>query len=267
MTGAARRTPMRLLGLLAVCAVVVAGCGQLAQIGELAEPPEPLPSQDVEVGAEAVRGVNESLREVAELERQVSDPLREGLEAVTVIEPTVAALRDPERIDAALEELDEVLAEVASVDAASARTAVARLGTAVARARAAVDTASDVAAGRSAWVDRWLAAQRAVLDAVAEWGRASDVLAVALDDYASTGRELLGEAVPIAQERFRYRTAEEAAGTYEVAAGTEAAALRGLADALMAATAARDEAAAALNAADTAAEVVWQDRPTGVGDR
>jgi hypothetical protein len=170
-------------------------------------------------------------------------------------------LRSPSSVDATLEEVPTVAALLDQVDPAAGDALLDRLDTSlVAADDALVRTEGQAAPG--SWQADFLAAEREVVAALDAWSRASrDVHAVAVANW-QLWRDVVGEAAVLDEDRWRYRSEEEAAGTWEIAVAGDLDALAAAATSLTELATARDEAAARVETADARAAEVFARRPT-----
>ena len=121
-------------------------------------------------------------------------------------------------------------------------------------------TLDEVDAG--SWYEEFLTAELEALDALGTWSQASrDVHRVVVDNW-ELWSEVVADAAALDENRWRYRTEEEAAGTWEIEVDDHLDALADATAALGAATDARDEAATAVVAADQRAADVFAERPS-----
>lgn len=242
----------RLVLCLAVVAAAVAGCSGAAP--DAAPSPSPTPNRMV-----AYEQLNDAVAEIAEEQAELSPPMAQLLSSLRAIDRAVANLRDPERLDAAVDAWPPVEGDLDVAPVEEVR-------------RAARDIAADVdatrielAETRSALDDEWeqgyLDAQDLVLQAVRTYARASDELAQVLAMHVPTYQQALVETTAFVEQRGFYRSAEEASDAYEVEIGPLLDELGMARQQIARFVEQRDDAASDVNAATAAATDVWRQRP------
>ena len=249
--GTVRRVPasLRLLTLSTACVAVLTAC-----VGTSAPQAAPTPTVDA-------AAVNDAMAAVADARRVAAEQVDAELRAATRVDPIVAGLRSPSSIDQTLEEVPAVVTLFERADPAAGVAVLDRLDTALATAEAAItDAAAQV--GPETWQARFLTAQREVLVALEEWSAASREVHRVVQEHWELWQGVVDAAAALDENRWLYRTQEEAAGTWEIEIGDQLEPLAAAAAALGAATDARDEAATAVTAADARAAEVFAARPT-----
>lgn len=205
--------------------------------------------------------VNAAMAAVADA-RQAVDAQVDPAQRVAVRMPDVAAaLRSPSSVDETLETVAPLAAAAESVDPATFVTRLDALDAALADAGVALTrTAADLEAG--SWEANFVSAQSGVVVALEAWSAATrttaGVIAGHWDVYASTA----AAAAVLDENRWRYRSREEAAATWEIEIRDDLDALAAAAAALEPALPAREQAAAAVIEADEHAAAVFSARPT-----
>lgn len=204
--------------------------------------------------------VNDALGAVAAARGDAATQVDAELRAGVRVEPMVVALRSPSTVDATLEEVDAVAALLDGVDPAAGDVLLDRLDAALGTADDALVATSGQAAPDS-WQAEFLAVEREVVAALGAWAAASrDVHGVAATHWP-LWRDVVARAATLHDERWRYRSEEEAAGTWEIAVADDLGTLNDASAALALAAAARDDAAALVAAADERAAAVFARRP------
>lgn len=205
--------------------------------------------------------VNNALAAVATARGAVAAHVDAELRAGVRVEPLVLALRSPSSVDSMLEEVPGVSALFDQVDPAAGEGLLDRLDmTLVAADDALVRTAEQ--ADPVSWQADFLAAEREVIASLGAWSRASrDVHGVAVAHWP-LWRDVVAAAATLDENRWRYRSEEEAAGTWEIEVAGDLDALAAAATSLTEVATARDEAAALVAAADARAAEVFARRPS-----
>lgn len=249
--GTVRRVPasLRLLTLSTACVAVLTAC-------VATPPPEAAPTPTVDAAA-----VNDAMAAVADARRVAAEQVDAELRAATRVDPMVAGLRSPSSIDQTLEEVPAIVTLFERADPASGEVVLDRLDAALTSAEAAIDDAT-AQVGPDTWQARFLGAQREVLVALEEWSAASREVHRVVQEHWELWRGVLDAAAVLDENRWRYRTEEEAAGTWEIEIGDQLDPLTTAAAALGEAADARDDAATAVTAADARAAEVFAARPT-----
>ena len=205
--------------------------------------------------------VNDAMAAVADARQAAAEQVDAELRAAVRVESMAMGLRSPSTVDTTLEEVPAVAALVEQTDPAHGVAALDRLDASLEAARDAVGaTLAEV--DRGSWQQDFLTAQRDVLDALATWGEASRDVHRVVDDNWELWQQVVAGAAALEENRWRYRTEEEAAGTWEIEVDDHLDPLADASAALAAATDARDDAATAVTAADQHAAEVFADRPT-----
>ena len=248
--------PRSRLLLLALCLAVVTALTACATPGP---GPAPSPSPSGIDRLAAYERLNTSVAEIADEQAELSPPMAQLLSALRAVDRAVANLRDPERIDAAVDAWPPVAQELDPGPLEEVRRAARELA-------ADVDaTRIELARTRSALDDDWeagyLDAQDRVLQEVRVYAEASDALAQVLALHLPTYRQLLEETSAFVDRRGFYRSADEASDAYEVEIGSLLDDLAAARQQIARYVEERDEAAIDVNAATAAASDVWQQRP------
>lgn len=245
----------RLVRLVLSLAVVTA----VTSCAPAAPESAPSPSPSAVDRFAAYERLNASVADIAEEQATLSPPMAQLLSAFRAIDRAVANLRDPERIDAAVDAWPPVTQELDDAPLEDVRRAARELA-------ADVDaTRIELARTRSSLDDDWeaayLDAQDLVLQRVRAYAEASDALAQVLALHLPTYRQVLEETNSFVDRRSFYRSAEEASDAYEVEIGRLLDDLASARQQIAQYVEERDEAALDVNAATAAASDVWQQRP------
>ncbi len=204
--------------------------------------------------------VNDALAAVAAARGAAAAHVDAELRAGLRVEPLAQGLRSPSSVDATLEEVPSVTTLLDRVDPAAGDALLDDLDAAlVAADEALVRTAGQAAAG--SWQAEFLAAEQQVVAALGTWAGASrDVHDVAVATWP-LWRDVVAAAATLDENRWRYRSEEEAAGTWEIEVAGDLDELSAAASSLTVAATSRDEAAAQVAAADERAAAVFARRP------
>lgn len=205
--------------------------------------------------------VNEAMAAVAEARAVAAEQVDAELRAAVRVAPLAMGLRSPSSIDETLDEVPAVAALFDRVDLAAGEPALDRLDTALDAAQGAVATTLDEADAGS-WQAEFLTAQGEILDALEAWTQASGDVHEVVIQHWELWQEVVADAAALDENRWRYRTPEEAAGTWEIEIGDELQSLTDASAEVGVAADARDEAATEVVAADRAAAEVFAQRPT-----
>lgn len=205
--------------------------------------------------------VNDAFAAVAATRERAADQVDAELRAGVRVEPMAQALRSPSTVDATLEEVPVVVALFDRTDLEATAPTLDDLEADLDRAEEAVaDAAAQVA--DDSWEASFLEAQQEVVAALRAWNEASrDVHRVVAAEWEQW-RGIVDAAAVLDEDRWRYRSEEEAAGTWEIEVEDRVAALEEASAALAAAAEARDDAATAVAAADARVAEVFAERPS-----
>lgn len=195
---------------------------------------------------------------VARAQRTSDERLAAALDAVRRMDGLVSGLRDPGRVDDAKEEWPAVDGAVGSVEAIRLRDGFVRLAREIDGARATLVAVLDDLP--TEWERRYLQAEDAVLVALRSYAETTDRLAQTLAQEWPVYAELRARTATFVEQRWFYRTSQEAADAYELAVGPVLGDLAAAQRAIAAAREERDDAAAAVNGATEAADDVWEAR-------
>lgn len=245
----------RIVRLVSCLAVVTA----LSACATVAPEPEPSPSPSALDRHAAYESLNAAVAGIAEEQAELSPPMAQRLSALRALDRAVANLRDPERIDAAVDAWPPVTQELDDAPLEGVRRAARELATDVDATRI------ELARTRSALDDDWevsyLDAQDRVLEEVRVYAEASDALAQVLAMHLPTYREVMERTSAFVDQRGFYRSAQEASDAYEVEIGSLLDDLAAARQQIAQYVEERDEAAQDVNAATALASEVWQERP------
>ena len=203
--------------------------------------------------------VTDAVAEVADAQTATDPELASALAGAREVEVIVARLRDPETVDSAKDSWPRVDAAVQAVDLDPLRPAIREMAFAVDRARIALARASE-AVGDD-WEARYLAAQDDTLVAMRTYAEKADALAQVLERHWPTYQAVADLTGPFIEQRWLYRSPQEASAAYEVEITRYLDELGAAEDEIARYQAQRDDAARAVNAASKAAAEVFRDRP------
>lgn len=210
-------------------------------------------------GPDAVRELHDRMAEVAADQRRADQRLAAAVEAVRQLDGIVSGLRDPERVDDAKDSWPRVDAAWQGASADGLREGLVELATAVDRARMALDRVRDEAAAEP-WVREYLDAEDEVLVRTRAYAETADRLAQALVRHWSTYEDLHERTATFVEQRWFYRTSQEAADAYELAVQSVLGQLAAAQEDIAAAREERDGAAREVNEAVAAAREAWEAR-------
>lgn len=206
--------------------------------------------------------LNDAVAVIAEEQAALAPPMAELLSSLRATDRAVANLRDPQRIDGAVDAWPPVEGELDDAPLQEVRTAARGLAAEV------DETRIELAQTRSSLDDEWersyLDAQDEVLRAVRTYARTSDELAQVLAMHLPTYRTAIEESGAFVGTRDRYRSAEEASDAYEVEIGALLDELSTARQQIARFVEQRDDAAVEMNAQTAAAADVWARRPEDV---
>ena len=205
--------------------------------------------------------VNAALGELAETRRVAAGQVDAELRAGVRVDPLAEALRSPSTIDASLEEVPAVAVLFEQVDPAAGDSVLTDLDGALVQARDAIASTAETADPGS-WQAEFLAAQGDVVAALEAWAAASREVHALAAEHWPLWQEVVADAAVLDENRWRYRTEEEAAGTWEIEVADRLDLLATVHATLTAAAEARDAAAVQVAAADQEAANVFARRPT-----
>lgn len=239
---------LRLLSSLLLVALLSAAC-----LG--APDADPSPSVD----PDALQELHERMAEVADAQREADRRLAAAVEAVRQLDGIIAGLRDPERVDEAKDSWSRVDAAWKAASSEGLREGLVDLATAVDRARAALDRVRDEL-GAETWPREYLDAEDEVLVRTRAYAETADRLAQALLAYWPTYEELYARTARFVEQRWFYRTSQEAADAYELAVQPLLAELAAAQETIAEAREERDASAQEVNEAVAAAREAWEAR-------
>lgn len=248
----------RLVRLVSSLAVVTAVTACAPTAPESA--PSPSPSTIDRLAA--YERLNTSVAQIAEEQATLSPPMAQLLSALRAIDRAVANLRDPERIDAAVDAWPPVTQDLDDAPLEDVRRSARELAAAVDATR--VELARTRSSLDDDWEAEYLDAQDLVLQEVRVYAEASDSLAQVLALHLPTYRQIMEETAAFVDRRGFYRSAEEASDAYEVEIGRLVDDLAAARQQIARYVEARDEAALDVNAATATASDVWRQRPESV---
>jgi hypothetical protein len=234
-------------------ALAAAACG-----GSSAGPEATAPVDDTAIRVAALR---EEMAEVAEHQRVADPALAEALSAVRRLDEVVAQLRDPEQVDDVQDTWAGVDAAFTGVDPAALRQPFIDLALAVDDARAILRSTRDVL--DEDWQREYLDAEDEVLTTVRAYAETADKVVQVVARHWPTFASAHGVAVRFVEQRWFYRSAQEATDAFEVQVGDLLPRLNSARQEIADFVAQRQEAAAAVNEASQTASRHWRERPSG----
>lgn len=238
----------RLLPLLVLAALVSVACAS-------APAEEPSPSVD----PEAVQQLHRRMADVAEAQRSADRDLAAAVEAVRQLDGIISGLRDPQRVDEAKETWPRVEAAWNAASSEGLRQGLVELASAVDEARVALDRVRDEVASEP-WLSEYLAAEDEVLVRTRSYAETADQLAQALVRYWPTYTDLNDRTARFVEQRWFYRTSQEAADAYELAVQPLLEELAAGQETIAGAREGRDAAAREVNEAVRDARDAWETR-------
>ncbi|MDX1657542.1 MAG: hypothetical protein R3343_01865 [Nitriliruptorales bacterium] len=246
---------MRRFLLLTAALLLLTACGDTA---------DPVTTEVDRRAAEFAR-LNTAVASVAETQASADPELADHLEAIRTFDALVEDLRAPDTVAAATDRFAPAAELLGVVDVDALRASDRELAFEVDDARAVLARARETAAGD--WEARYLDAQDDVLTAVREYAEAADALAQVIGRYWDTYQAVAEETRTFVEQRWFYRTPQEAVDAYELAIDDHLPRLREARRVIADFTTERDEAAVAVNRATTDAAAVWASRPTDPSPR
>lgn len=251
----------RATALLSLSAAVVAAVG----VGVLAADAEPGPSPEASPSATAApvdaSEVNDAFAALTDARGAAATAVDTELRAGVRVAPLAAGLRSPSTVDTALEDVPQAVTLFDRVDPDDVAPVLTRLDEALDRADAAGAAARDVATEGS-WEARFLDAQAEAVTTLRTWNDASRAVHAVADDNWELWQQVVDAAAVFDENRFRYRTPEEAAATWEIEQGQATDQVMAADTELTGAATARDDAADAVAAADERVVEVFGERPS-----
>lgn len=220
------------------------------------------PSGAAEVDDERLKiaRLRDDITQVGEHRRTADDLLARTVAAVREMDAIVSGLRQPDTVDSARDTWERVDTAFQRADPAALRPALVELAFAVDRARETLHRAREDLT--TEWQVSYLDAEDAVLVAIRDYAEASDAFGLAVVGHFDTYTDLHQRTAVFVEQRWFYRTPEEAADAYELAVQSVLASLATAQAQIADARDVRDAAAEAVNDAVAAADQVWESRPT-----
>ena len=233
--------------LVLTCLAVLAAC---------------VPSGATEVEDERlqINLLRERIADVGERRATADELLAATVASVREVDAIVSGLRQADSVDAARGTWEGVDRAFKRAKPGELRPALVELALAVDRARGTLHRARPELT--SEWQKRYLDAEDAVLVAIREYAEASDEFGQTVVRHYDTYRDLHERTAIFVEQRWYYRTSEEAADAYELAVQPVLADLATAQADIAEARRPRDDAARAVNEAVEAADEVWRSRPT-----
>lgn len=229
--------------------------GLLAVACSAAPAQEPTPSVD----AEAVDELHARMADVARAQAEADRELAAAVEAVRQLDSIIGGLRDPGRVDEAKESWPRVEAAWTAASTDGLREGLVELAESVDEARLALNRVREQVSGDE-WPAAYLDAEDEVLRRTRAYAETADELARALVRYWPTYQGLYDRTARFVEQRWFYRTSQEAADAYELAVQPLLSELSAAQGSIADARDARDEAAREVNEAVASARGAWADR-------
>lgn len=204
--------------------------------------------------------VNAAMAEVSRTRQQVAAAIDPAQRVAVRLPDIVAGMRSPSSVDDVLEQVPAVAGAAAGVDPATFTPRLDELDAALEAAREALDDVAPELQPDS-WQAQFVTAQAEVVGALGRWSEASRTAAQPLAAQWEVYARVAEAAATLDEDRWLYRSPEEAAGTWEIAIADDLAPLEAATEAVAPTLPPRDEAAAAVAAADDEAEAVYAARP------
>jgi hypothetical protein len=242
--------PSRLLLLVVAIATALSACQSAGPAG--AETPI--------AGAPNAARVNAAMGTVASHRQELQSAVSGVLAAASRVEPLAAGLRSPTTIDVVIDDVPGIVSAFDVLEPSTLVPVVEALDLAIGQAAGLVDQAAALEAVGS-WERQFLAAQRSVLDALAGWSVMNANAIALLDEQWPVFDEVVRDAAVLKENRWRYRNPEEAAGTWEVEAGSATRAVRDASALLPGVVNGLAQAAERVRGADAELESVFRARP------
>jgi hypothetical protein len=240
--------PSRLLLFIVAIATALSACQPAGTAG--AETP----------GAPNAARVNAAMGTVASHRVELQSAVSGVLAAASRVEPLAAGLRSPTKIDVVIDDVPGIVSAFDVLDPSTLVPVVEALDLAIGQAAGLVDQAAALEAVGS-WERQFLVAQRSVLDALAGWSAMNANAIAVLDEQWPVFDEVVRDAAVLKENRWRYRNPEEAAGTWEVEAGSATRAVRDASALLPGIVNGLAQAAERVRGADAELESVFRARP------
>ncbi|MBW3662113.1 MAG: hypothetical protein KY469_03350 [Actinobacteria bacterium] len=219
------------------------------------------PTAPVDDTSIRVAALHDEMAEVAEHQQVADLALADALSAVRRLEEVVAQLRDPERVDDAQDTSEGVDAAFTGVDPARLRQPFIDLALAVDDARATLRSTREVL--DEDWQRGYLDAEDQVLTAVRAYAETADKLVQVVVRHWPTFESAHAVAARFVEQRWFYRSAQEAADAFEVQIGDLLPRLNSAQREIAKFVAQRQDAARAVNEASETASRHWRRRPGG----
>lgn len=241
---------MNRLVAIIVTVLLVGGCTD--------DGPEPR-----QVGPETIKALREEIAAVARSQRAADESMARVLSAVRELDIIIGALRDPATVDRARGDFERVEQAVAAAapEVEDLRQPLIEVASAVDRARTILDEVRD--SEDDEWTVAYLDAEDEVLLQVRDYAETADALARALITHWPTYSALHEATATFVEQRWFYRTDQEAADAYELAISRLLRRLEVAQEEIGDAIQEREQAAAAVNQAAARARQVWNERPGG----
>lgn len=219
------------------------------------------PADEPSVDPAAVQELHARMADVASSQSAADRRLAAAVEAVRQLDGIIVGLRDPEQVDEAKGTWPRVGAAWSAASPDGLRDGLVDLATAVDEARIALDRVRDRITDEE-WLVEYLDAEDEVLRRTRSYAENADALARSLQRYWPTYEDLHDRTRRFVEQRWFYRTPQEAADAYELTVQPLLPELSAAQEAIAEARDARDDAARAVNGAVEAARDAWEYRPS-----
>lgn len=243
--------PVRPSLLLLLAAVVSVACAAA-------------PADEPTVDADAVDDLRARMADVADAQREADRRLAAAVEAVRQVDSVISGLRDPRQVDVTKRTWSRVDAAWQAASADGLRDGLIDLATAVDQAREALDRVRS-GLDHDTSVEGYLEAEDEVLVRTRSYAETADRLAQALQHHWPTYTELHARTARFVEQRWFYRTPQEAADAYELAVQPLLGDLASGQHAIAETREQRDAAAEEVNEAVAAARDAWESRARASG--
>lgn len=236
--------------------VIVAVLGTAACGGAGVAAPTPPPVDD---SAARIGTLRDAMDEVATLQRQADPALADALSAIRQLDDVVADLRDSERVDGVRDRWPRADAAFTSVQPDTLRQPLIDLALRADDARTALRAARQVL--NEPWEDAYLDAEDEVLTTVRAYAESADKLAQVIARHWPIYEQAHALAAQFVEQRWFYRSSQEAADAFEVKVGGLLPQLAAARDEVGRFVDVREAAVEPVRDASATASEIWRERP------